>query len=229
MALPDILSWATATGAVAEPPAGQKVSGWLAKQKPPATWFNWLFNKLGLWTAYLHADISTGREAGQQYRYSAARNFRLLLTPAFGGFVPLSGSPASPTVDSEGLRSASSGTEAQVYLPLLPLPRQTDGAILTVASIGATYKSNAAGGTIKVQIIELDQPNASGPVAVGTELSISAGTSGAWQEATPQAQTGVTIKPDCSYAVRIKITPAATAADLQIATVVLNTTKARVE
>ncbi len=228
MALPSILAWATASGAVDTPPAGQQTSGWQARQKPPNRWMNWLFNRLGDWTAYLHADIGTGREAGAYYKYASARTFRQILTPAFGGFVPLSSTPAAPTLTDEGLRSASSTDAAWVYMPL-QIPRQTDSAIWSVTSIGVTYKIDAGGGSVNVRLIELDAADAAGPTPIGTALVVSTATGGAWTEATPQAQTGVTLDPNKSYAVRIQIDPVSGATDVQVANVVLLLSKTRVE
>lgn len=51
---PDILPrWATDSGVVLEPPSGEKDTGWVANNKPPARKMNWLQNKGYEWFQFL--------------------------------------------------------------------------------------------------------------------------------------------------------------------------------
>jgi hypothetical protein len=47
--------WATTAGRVLEPAEGQKDSGWLADERAPARWMNWLQNILSEWTKTIGA------------------------------------------------------------------------------------------------------------------------------------------------------------------------------
>lgn len=44
--------WATGVGVLAEPSSGKKASGWVADEKPPAFWMNWIQNLQMLWHKY---------------------------------------------------------------------------------------------------------------------------------------------------------------------------------
>jgi hypothetical protein len=46
-------SWATGAGAeITEPSLGEKATGWIHEQKPPASWFNWFKNLTYQWVRY---------------------------------------------------------------------------------------------------------------------------------------------------------------------------------
>jgi len=53
---------------IVDPPSAQKDTGWLYKQKPPSSWFNWLLNLTSNWLRYLDGSFAAG---GHNY-YSAA-------------------------------------------------------------------------------------------------------------------------------------------------------------
>lgn len=46
-------AWSAAPGGIVEPPAGTAGAGWLENTRPPAPFFNYLFNTLGVWVDYL--------------------------------------------------------------------------------------------------------------------------------------------------------------------------------
>jgi hypothetical protein len=48
--------WAT-TGLKTNPGVGKKAEGFLVGEKPPARWFNYLFNLIGLWLGYLEERV----------------------------------------------------------------------------------------------------------------------------------------------------------------------------
>lgn len=50
----DLPEWATGpTADVQEPPPGKKAGGWQLLEKPPHQWFNWFFNLVYSWLAFL--------------------------------------------------------------------------------------------------------------------------------------------------------------------------------
>lgn len=50
----DLPEWASDPGADIEtPPPGKQATGWQALEKPPHQWFNWFFNLVYRWTAFL--------------------------------------------------------------------------------------------------------------------------------------------------------------------------------
>lgn len=60
--------WAEDTGGnqvnISTPPSGKQDVGWLTAEKPPSQWFNYLFNLIYRWCAYLRDGIFVG-EAGE--------------------------------------------------------------------------------------------------------------------------------------------------------------------
>ena len=58
----EFLDWVPSNSptAIIEPPTGQKNSGWLPGEIPPAQYFNWLFNLIDQWIQYLDDGSSGG-------------------------------------------------------------------------------------------------------------------------------------------------------------------------
>ena len=53
--------WATVpTEAIVPPSAGKRLGGWLADERPPGTFFNWIKNLIGDWIGH-QSDIQTKR------------------------------------------------------------------------------------------------------------------------------------------------------------------------
>jgi len=46
-----ILDWASG-GSTTDPGAGKEATGWVADDRPPANWWNWILNSFGQWLAY---------------------------------------------------------------------------------------------------------------------------------------------------------------------------------
>jgi hypothetical protein len=66
----DTPTWATgATGlaATSAPGGSKQADGWAVAEKPAAQFFNWLFNRLGQWIAYVAASF---RDDGAGVRYT---------------------------------------------------------------------------------------------------------------------------------------------------------------
>jgi len=49
--------WGTDETNNVEPPAGKIAEGWLPAEQPPAGWFNWWKNLVGLWTRWLESEV----------------------------------------------------------------------------------------------------------------------------------------------------------------------------
>ncbi len=60
----DVPRWATDGGATVNPAAGEKDTGWVVDNKPPARKMNWLFNTIYDWVLYLQNPVGTGAGAG---------------------------------------------------------------------------------------------------------------------------------------------------------------------
>jgi hypothetical protein len=52
--------WANVGGDIVEPAGGKKDVGWVAEEKPPAQYFNWLLNLTWQWLEYLNDGIFDG-------------------------------------------------------------------------------------------------------------------------------------------------------------------------
>jgi len=49
--------WADVGGDIVEPSAGKKNVGWVANERPPAQFFNWLLNTIWLWIQWLNSAV----------------------------------------------------------------------------------------------------------------------------------------------------------------------------
>lgn len=64
--------WATDPDTTIEPNEGKKDVGFVRSERPPARYFNWLFNLFYQWTAYLNDPVGTGGEPGLKGTGSSA-------------------------------------------------------------------------------------------------------------------------------------------------------------
>ena len=67
--------WATGASATLEPDAGSKVSGFVANDKPPARWHNWLFNGAYRWQQYLSNLHNESEFLNKAYVWAGAHGF----------------------------------------------------------------------------------------------------------------------------------------------------------
>ena len=106
--------WAT-TGSVTEPTEAKKDSGWLAAEKPPAQFFNWLFNIINQWCVYLDAFES------EVHTFSARQEFNRTIAPsvassdnsAVEATLTSTGTVDSYAVWAQGLSGRAGGIYAQ--------------------------------------------------------------------------------------------------------------------
>jgi hypothetical protein len=78
------LSWSTDTNYSAGPetgtptkvdPAGVASQGWVAGRAAPASWMNWVLNKIGAWTSYLDNLHNESAFLGEQYVWTNYHQF----------------------------------------------------------------------------------------------------------------------------------------------------------
>ena len=51
-----ILDWASG-GTTADPGGAKEAAGWLAADRPPANWWNWILNSFGQWLTWTESEI----------------------------------------------------------------------------------------------------------------------------------------------------------------------------
>jgi len=51
-----ILDWASG-GSTTDPGAGKEATGWVADDRPPANWWNWILNSFGQWLSWAEDSI----------------------------------------------------------------------------------------------------------------------------------------------------------------------------
>jgi hypothetical protein len=161
-----VVSWST-VGTRTEPSSGEKAAGFAPGDRPPASWFNWLWGTLGEWTSYLdnlHNETATFLAAN--YAWTGVHGFQ---SATFANAATLNGgalltSTVEATYSAPRTRSVSvniaelrpAGTEDLNFDPglgkaytitnfgVLPFPiNLPDGATLT----GATAVVEQGGST----------------------------------------------------------------------------------
>lgn len=152
----EFLDWVTSgdPSKVVDPPAGQKANGWVANQKPPARYFNWLFYQTDLWLKWFDSISITGQTRvtagttanGQTRTYlcdpsGGAFNFILPLASGAGTYrvtiknVAIIGSN-SVTIQRSG-SDTMEGTETSYVLgPLEAMTFEAEAATNTWWSVG---------------------------------------------------------------------------------------------
>ncbi len=53
---PRIPVWASG-GSTTDPGAGKEAAGWLVDERPPANWWNWIWNAMGQWLGWAETSI----------------------------------------------------------------------------------------------------------------------------------------------------------------------------
>lgn len=101
--------WADVGGDIVEPSAGKKNVGWLADERPPAQYFNWLLNTIYLWCKWIDDGVWTavsGAFSGAISAASAAISGAITAaTGVFSGAVSVVGF-TNTGADYHGVRSS---------------------------------------------------------------------------------------------------------------------------
>jgi hypothetical protein len=131
MAKPDYVGWIPDnTTNIVEPPDGKKDAGWAPVEKPPAQYFNWLFNLLSQWVNFTGPGAPTVIVGSADYCTHATlaaavadsgvgTNIRVLLT------------------ESANISSTISLTKAGWKIEALPGVTYTKSAVATGISVAA--------------------------------------------------------------------------------------------
>lgn len=170
--------WATAPsdpGDIVEPSSGRKDDGFNVGEAPPAGWFNWLFNLIYQWLAYLDGWFTTGDELV----YPTGAKTRKFIVPLWSGITYdsfTSWSKASNPQSNYFWQKKDDAATMRIVFPIGALLREGmtitavqmlirpgDGRTAVDAKIGLYYANPTHTGGVAVPT----------PVGVGTQGSSS--------------------------------------------------------
>lgn len=114
----EFINWNPSLSNVVEPPGGQKSTGWIGGQEPPAQFFNWIINLTDQWIQY----FATNSGGWPSATASSEADLASALTAAGiagGGVILISGSftlSAAYTVPSGTILLGRAGEEVITFL-----------------------------------------------------------------------------------------------------------------
>jgi hypothetical protein len=141
----NLIRWATGVGTTLEPTEDEKTAGFVALQKPPARWHNWLWNGAYQWFSYLNNLHNETQFLNKTYPWTGAHAFSgsvgIFSTAVIGGTTN-----ELEYADSAGVVTPRSRT---VNIPLITgMPYSTTAAELQMTGSGAMWSVDGSGGTI---------------------------------------------------------------------------------
>lgn len=184
--------WANSGGAIVEPSSGKKDVGFVAGERPPAQFLNWLLNLLYLWVAWLNDIVAPG-SGSEALSISSAGTLaadgkhgdRLLVVHAAAGNGTNAGISAG-----NGYMAATGAGEWW-----LPIPIRVGDRIKTL-NLWAN-DSIVGGQTVTVELVRFS--------STGTRTSIAgpSPSSGAWAATAILSSLNHTVLTDNVYYARI--------------------------
>jgi hypothetical protein len=228
----DLPEWATGGSAVIdEPPTQKKQLGWEAFEKPSHGWFNYWWNLVYLWLAWLDENVVPVPEIGFLYRFGSPAEIVLDASPGAGGFqqiqgtVTFVGNTTPRHVKNTGGLGAANAARAVRELPQLTGNNLIAGSYITAVAIQMLYLRTNASDVAKLKLMRSarDGSGATAEVAAVTGDS-TAGTFVSKSEVFTHA-----IDPDYVYWLEVEMEATAAADDVKIAFGKLTVQKTRVE
>jgi hypothetical protein len=226
----DLPEWATSGSAVIdEPPTQKKQLGWEAFEKPSHGWFNYWWNLVYLWLAWLDENVvPNGQTIGYKYKAGSPATVLLDASPGAGGWSVVAGA-ATFGIGPPRHYQSSTTAELRMTRALVELTANQviSGSYMTATALFMTYKRTNAGDVVKLKLMRAprDGSGATAEVAAVTGDSVA----GTW--VTKSAAFTAAIDPDYVYFLEAEVNPddAGAASDCAIAYGQLAVEKARVE
>lgn len=167
-----------------EPPTGTKNEGFTPETKPPAGWFNWVFNNITSWVVHLRDDLIAGLDTivsgiydtgTDEFTYPVNKT-RLV------NIAPSGGRPRNPDTDDWSLSPTSvTGQSPSSWLEFDITNIVPTGA--TINKIDVSVRPNATATSFACQLLEVtpDYPEVG---SVGFVSALDSGTGSAAQVVT---------------------------------------------